>query len=157
MPTVLVALLGALLGGYAFSLTSGKIFAAADTSRFLIGIAMIATAQLMLLHIASGLRITRIAAALSLTGIAGGAYGLSVRAIEQWLEPLGIAQPQPLNALHYVGFAALFTVWLLVNWRPAFLGRGALQRFGDRLYVRMLNASQPATATLTTARGEYAY
>ena len=149
------ALLCGLSGAYLFALISGKHILAGDTNLFLIVLAMITGAQFAL-PIIRGNASFRIPIALISTSVMGGIYGVIIYLIEHILAPLAISYPQPLNALHIIALFGLITGWLgmiliskrNVNMQPDWL---------LKIYVLMLNASQPHPKTLTVHRNHYQF
>jgi len=76
------------------------------------------------------------------------AYALVYRVVEGLLAGLpAVGQPVELTAVHGVVFAAFFAAYLAVE-------TGAY-RHSERLYVALLNATQPSADTLLTTTEEY--
>ncbi len=152
---VLLALGCGALGAVAFAFVSGKALFTADTNLFLTLIACIAASQFALPVIRSG-SLARLPIAVIVTLFAGAAYGGSVHSVEALLQPLGIEYAQPLNALHYAAFILLSAGWLAITfWRHD--DNIAYPQWAVKLYVNMLNASQPYSSTVTAHRNHYQY
>ncbi|NKB47129.1 MAG: proton-conducting membrane transporter [Legionellales bacterium] len=150
-----MALIGGALGAYMFSLTSGKNIFAADTTLLLILLAMIAGTQFAL-PILRRHSLVKIPLATLVTALIGALYGLSMCFIEQLLTPLAISNPQPLNGLHLLALFVLTGAWLAI-----LFGRHPKQKqiptWMLKIYVRMLNASQPHPKTVTAHRNQYQF
>lgn len=150
-----LALLCGTLGAYTFSLTSGKNIWAGDTTLFLILLALIAGTQFALPIIRSHSRL-KVPLAFLTTALVGSLYGFSVHMLELALNPLGISVPQPLNLLYLIALGALATAWLTI----LFARQPNPQQYPGwilRMYVRMLNASQPHPKTVTAHRNQYQF
>lgn len=80
-------------------------------------------------------------------------YGLSIRLVETALGSLHALQPQPMDAVYFAGFAAIFLLWmaLILNLPARFQSRTSWKR----LYMAGLNASQPHPQTVTASRSAY--
>ena len=149
----LFALFCGTFGAYCFALASQKTLLAGDTTLFLIVLALVSGAQFSLSLGRGTSSLERLLAILA-TSVMGAVYGLSVYLIEYFLEPIGISFPQPFNWLHTVAIGALISAWLF----ELFLSdqtREAPPRWIAKLYVYMLNASQPHPKTVTAYRNHY--
>ncbi|GAB4162170.1 MAG: proton-conducting transporter membrane subunit [Rickettsiaceae bacterium] len=149
------ALLCGLGGAYLFSLTSDKNLLAGDTTLFLIALAMVAGTQFAL-PIIRGASVIKLPLAFITTAIMGAFYGFSVHLIEQVLAPLGMSLPQTLNALHIIALTTLIVAWLGILFVRK-LQRKMLPDWMLKIYVRMLNASQPHPKTITMHRNHYQF
>ncbi len=151
-----LSLICGAVGTVAFIWASGKSIMAGDTTLFLIGMAFIAGVQIALPMLK-----TATFKALPLAGIAtivaGGLYGLSIQAFENLLLPMNIMQPQELNAVHIAGFAALFAAWLGILFGRNKDHDKKIPSWMQKVYVSMLNASQPHPKTITAHRNHYSY
>lgn len=151
----LLSLLCGALGAYGFMLSSGKNGALMDTSWILIGVAFVACVQFALTVLRYHPFKSLLPAAL-LTVLGGLLYGLSVGLINSYLAPLQLSFPQPLNAIHLVGFGCLLGAWCCFFWVPtAMQKKSFLSENLKRFYVFALNASQPHPTTITTHRNHY--
>jgi hypothetical protein len=126
----------------------------ADASLVLVAVAFIGGSQFALTLLRRR-PLVMLPAAAGLTAALGAAYGASVHGVELLLAPAVPAQPAALAPWHGVAIALLLSAWLamLLLQRPG--GRARLPRWVLRLYVPMLNASQPAPATVTAQRNHY--
>ena len=135
---------------------SGKSIVAGDTSLILITIAFIAGTQFSITLIRQNMA-KMLPIAIIGTALLGALYGLSVHSMGELLSPLNIAEPQALNVFHVMAIGLLVTGWLGI----LFYRRSEnLQDYPDwimKMYVRMLNASQPHQKTITAHRNNYQY
>ncbi|MCI5051833.1 MAG: hypothetical protein MRY21_01690 [Simkaniaceae bacterium] len=150
-----LALICGVVGAYTFSCTSHKPFFSTNTTLFLITLAVIAGTQFALPIFRSNLK-GKLPIAIVVTALAGATYGGNVYFIEWALEPLDRSVPQPLNLLHIIALISLVGAWFMVLLRSNFKRR----EWPDwmlKLYVKMLNASQPHPKTVTTHRNQYQF
>lgn len=151
----LLSLVCGALAACMFAWTSEKQLMGADTTLFLTFLAMIAGAQFSL-PIIRGKRSGRLLLAVAASVLMGSCYGFGVLFIEQAIAPMQLTMPQPLNSLHFVAAALLAGSWLAMLFvRPY---RDNL--YPDwllKLYVQMLNASQPHPKTITSHRNTYQF
>ncbi len=143
------------IGATSFAWASDKNFLAGDTTLFLILISMIAGIQFSLPIIRSHSKF-KIPFALIASAIMGGFYGISVFCVESMLEPLNILSPQSLNVFHVFALLALVVGWFGI----IFIKSSNQISFPDwalKIYVRMLNASQPHLSTITANRNQYQF
>lgn len=150
------ALLCGVIGSYGFAVVSSKSWLAQDTTLLLVMIAFVAASQFALTMLRTK-ALFRLPLVLVATGIMGGAYGLSVHVIESILTPLGMMQPQPLNAVHIAGMIGLAVCWLGILFGRSACRQNAMPQCVLHLYVKALNASQPHATTITTHRNHYQY
>ena len=87
------------------------------------------------------------------TLIMGITYGYSVYFIEQFLMPMNLYQPQPINIFHCLGTLTLIFGWLFI----LFEGYKIKAPWMLHLYVFMVNSSQPHRKTVTAHRNQYKY
>ena len=159
-----LALIYGLAGAATFAFASHKDFFAGDTTTFLVGIAWISGAQLAI-TILQKVTVKRLIIAAIMVPVAGALYGLSVWGISLLLAgPLAgqlavqdIMVPQPLGFVHYFSFGVLVAAWFcILFWRssamPAYAPNWAL-----KLYVQLINASQPQAKTITSSRNHYQF
>lgn len=151
-----LALICGIGGAYSFIEMSGKSIVAGDTSLILITIAFIAGTQFSITLIRQNMA-KMLPIAIIGTALLGALYGLSVHSMGELLSPLNIAEPQALNVFHVMAIGLLVTGWLGI----LFYRRSEnLQDYPDwimKMYVRMLNASQPHQKTITAHRNNYQY
>lgn len=150
------ALTCGIVGSYMFSLTSAKTWLAQDTTLVLLIVAFISTAHFSL-SILRQKPLARLSLALMATAIIGAFYGFSVHLIELILRSMNTMHPQPLNGFYITGILLLVCIWVIfIFWRNP-KSEGFLQNTIIRLYVKVLNASQPDPTTITTHRNYYKY
>lgn len=150
-----IALILGTFSAYLFSLSSGIPILITDTRCFLILLAMLTGTQLALPIIREH-AIKQAPLSLFAAASVGIIYGTGVRLSENILAPLGISHPQPLNTFHIIALLLLTVSWLAI----LFGRRPKYRQYSNhllKLYVRMLNASQPHPKTITTHRNEYQY
>lgn len=153
----LALILGAV-GAYMFSNISEKNIFTVDTNLFLIILAMISGTQfaLPLVRNNSLNSMVVISFALLATMFIGTLYGLSVHFIEHILAPLNILKPQPINILHLGALFMMIGAWITI----LFARQPKNKKYPDwilKIYVRMLNSSQPHPKTITAHHNQYRY
>jgi NAD(P)H-quinone oxidoreductase subunit 5 len=149
-----LALACGALGSVAFAAASGRGWLPADGSLVLVAVAFIGGAQFALTLLRRR-PLLMLPAAAGLTAALGAAYGASVHGVELLLAPAVPAQPAALAPWHWAAIALLLSAWLAMLFLQRPGGRSRLPRWVLRLYVPMLNASQPAPATVTAQRNHY--
>lgn len=149
----IIALLIGVLGTYAFCQTSGKSYLASDTTLFLVAVALLASSQFAL-TIVRNRTFKSLLLALMATPTAGALYGFNVHMITNALYPLHLSVPQPLSALHLTALLLLTLAWLAILFGRC-PKREHYPKWLLRLYVAMLNASQPHPKTVTAHRNHY--
>lgn len=156
LPVFFLALLCGFVGSVIFALAIHKNTRTVDTTFILIAMTWIAGAQFsMLILWAQPLK--KFPLALLATLFLAGLYGSMVYSFENVLAPLHLMQPQPLNSVHIIGLVFLVVAWLAILFarnpgRVVEMPKPVL-----KLYVKMLNASQPHKKTITTYRNYYQY
>ena len=149
----LLALICGFFGSYAFLISSAKDLFVFDTNLFLVILTMVAGIQFSLPIVQSRF-VIRFPLALILTWFMGLLYGSSVHVLEHILEPLNIFAPQPLNAFHLFSLFVMVMTWMII----LFANNFKQERYPNwilKIYVQMLNASQPHPKTVTTHRNQY--
>lgn len=146
------------IGAYMFSNISEKNIFTADTNLFLIVLAMISGTQFALPIVRSNSANSLVIIGFSLlaTMFIGTLYGLSVHLIEQLLAPLNILKPQPINILHMGALFIMIGAWVTI----LFARQPKNKECPDwalKIYVRMLNSSQPHPKTITAHHNQYRY
>ena len=154
--TFLLALLCGAGGAWVFALTSHVDLKIADTKLFLVAMAFITTAQLAITLLKPKTP-QSLLLAFSMSLVTGGAYGFSVAGFETLMSPLHLMHAQALNIFHIAGFLLLITAWVLMLFGRQFARTATSPDWFLKLYVRMLNASQPHPKTITTHRNDYNY
>lgn len=155
IPTFFLSSLCGVIGAVGFIFGSGLSFNVIDTTAVLIFFSWMAATQAAhtLFQKKQSLFFVLIASIFCFT--TGLIYGLTVDIIELAVAPLKIWQPQVLNSIHLVGIALLFFIWIALNLKPFTNHEGSV--WWRRFYVRMLNASQPNSKTITSNRNGYKF
>ncbi|MBB64607.1 MAG: proton-conducting membrane transporter [Waddliaceae bacterium] len=147
------SLLCGLMGAYMFATVSEKVPLRLDTNLFLILLAAIAGTQFALSLLRS-YSFVRFPFVLIATMLAGSLYGFSVESIERLLAPLDISRPQTFSALHIFTYFFLLSAWLAVVFSHQ-EKQNTYPSWVLKFYVRMLNASQAHSKTITANRNQY--
>ncbi|MFB6347033.1 MAG: proton-conducting transporter membrane subunit [bacterium] len=145
----LVSLTTGLIGGGVFALLTGKGL------KFNSGLFLAFIVVLTLLHssreIVNQINVSRLLrhAVFPLVALGGTAiYGLIFNGITTLLSELpNVVSPSPLSWVHLVIALCFSATWLMIETE-------AYKKF-DRLYVYILNASQPHPATILSSKEEY--
>jgi len=156
MTVFALSLLCGAVGVVAFTWTGHMSITAGDTTLFLIGLTVIAGAQLAM-PILKNAPLRALPLASLATLVTGALYGASVHAFETLFISMDIMKSQELNLWHVVGFAVLCLAWLSMLFARNPVRNGDMPRWILRLYVVMLNASQPHPKTVTAHRNHYQY
>lgn len=149
------ALVFGAIGVVVFSTLSGIAVGARDTTQFLIVMSFILSAHsalAVLRRVSWRTMMTTAAVVPSCAGL----YGASIRFFDAAWLGVGFSAPQPLTIAHFVGFAAVGAAWLGAVFLRGRMADGS-NRVLARLYVRLLNASQPDPRTVTPARNHYRF
>jgi len=151
--TFLISLLGGAIGAAAFALITNKSFILSSASTFLICIAFMATAQLMQSILNNHTSLGHILWGLISSLIAGLLYGFSVHLIESALSRFYYPEVVTLKPIHFFVLLLFFSLWALMstNMHKSFFKT----RLWQWLYVKLLNASQPSSNTITVNRSAY--
>ncbi len=152
--TFILSILCGFIGASAFVISSQTNLMALDTSLFLVGMSFVAASQ-MTLTILQHAPIKKLPLAMISVALTGLLYGFSVYQFDQLLPD--ILKPQPLNSIHVIGFILLVTAWLGILFGRNQRKSSSVPEWALRLYVWMLNASQPHPKTITTHRNDYQY
>lgn len=152
--TFFLAILCAILASYFFTLANENKFLAADSSLFLTIIAAIGGAQLSL-AILKNRPFQNLAAAILITSSAGWFYGFNVNLIENFLSHNHISSPIEINYLHIGALVIFVTMWLSLIFMRSPLYLKNIPNLVTKLYINLVNLSQPARQTLTPNRNNY--
>ena len=152
----LLALVCGIIGSYCFAFMSNKPCCATDTFFVLVVMAFVAGSQFAL-SLLNGYSFKMVPVALIATGLVGMIYGASISFIDVVLFPLHFMQPQPLTILHITALILMVIAWLSILFVNQQRYLKNMPSWVLYLYVRMLNASQPHPATITTYRMGYRY
>ncbi len=154
--SILVALSCGVVASYLFVKFNQRITFSLDTNLFVIALIIMFATQLML-SLSSNTNHFMIPILFIITLAIVIGYGLMLNVMETYLLPLNLLQPQPLTAIHLIALIILVMAWL------CFINRASIKLFQRqpqwllKLYVYMLNASQPDPRTVTLHRNQYQY
>lgn len=141
------------LGALGFAWGTGFSVTTWDTTAVLIFFSWIGASQVAYTLFKRGLSLQSILLALPLCLLTGTLYGFTVDLVERTMEPLGISKPQPLNQIHLLSMGVVFFIWLIMNFNPFKNFENTL--LWRRLYVKLLNMSQPKQNTITARKNGY--
>ena len=150
----LLSILCGTIGAYAFIFSSHTNPLLGDTTLFLIGMSFIAATQLSMPILRDG-SVKKLPLAMISAVLAGLLYGFSVYSFDQFLPNL--MQPQPISFIHVAGFIVLVSAWLGILFGRTPEKSSLPSRWILKIYVWMLNLSQPHPKTITTHRNDYQY
>lgn len=142
-------------GAMSFSLISGKSFLNGDTTIFLILISMIAGTQFAISIISSSSKF-KFPIALISTLLIGSFYGIVTSFVEELMDPMGISYSKNISFIHIIAIIVMCVSWLFVMFSNSFKSDSYKNLF-TKIYVSMLNASQPHPKTVTTHRNKYKF
>lgn len=152
----LLSLVCGALASYIFSMINNENWLPSDTSLIIVGIVFIACTQLAL-TILRGSYFKKLPLAMILTSIMATLYGVNVYFFDLILAPLELMQPQPLSLFHLIALIILGIAWLLVLLVKYSNNKTELPYWSLRLYVKVLNSSQPHPDSITSYRKGYDY
>jgi len=147
----LSALICGIFGILSFALITNRNLILLDSNAVLLTAAFIAATHLAL-NILREKPLKNLPIAIILTSIAGILYGSSIHIIESQL-PSEINNPQALNFFHLLAICIFISLWLgrLFIHNP----KQKMSHLMTKFYVKALNASQPASSTITSNRNQY--
>lgn len=159
-PPTLTAFLISLIFGIAGTSIFAKInsinLLSFDTTLFILGIACITLSQLALTILGTNMY-KNLPTAIIYIPIIATIYGMHIYIFDRYVSSLQIMQPQPINILHVIGLILLTFTWLLILCIKKFNNISQMPNLLLKIYVTMLNASQPNSSTITTYRNAYDY
>ena len=144
------------LGAISFAYVSQRPLLPHDTSLFIHVLAWVACTQGALSVLQSQFRFNLLLAA-AVSVLIAMIYAGNLSLIEYLLEPMQILVPQSMVAIHWIVLGLLLIVWLLMFLRYMLPEQSYVPGWRLRLYVSMLNASQPSAKTVTAHRNHYQY
>lgn len=147
--------LGGLSGVLFFILTGGDDFSFYNSTIVIVSVVFIASYQLSL-TITERCSLKNIILMFLITMLLGSTYGLNFRFVENFLSPLKLFQPQPLNIFYLVGIMILGGSWIYRVYQ-LYKPKRSPSNWYLKKYVSMINASQPDPSTITTYRNDYQY
>jgi len=150
------ALICGIFGILVFSIITNKTPLSLDSGLVLIVAAFIAATHFAL-NLLREKPLKNLAIAIILTSISAALYGTSIHVIESKLST-NLHHPQALNALHIAVIFIFISIWLsrlfLQNPKKE-KTRLMAMHYIKMIYVKALNASQPASSTVTANRNQY--
>jgi NAD(P)H-quinone oxidoreductase subunit 5 len=148
----LSALICGIFGILSFSFIANKNLLLLDSNAVLFTAAFIAATHLAL-NILREKPLKNLPIAIILTSIAGILYGSSIHIIESRLSLSGLYNPQTFNFFHLLAISIFISLWLgrLFIHNP----KKKMSHLMAKFYVKALNASQPASSTITANRNQY--
>ena len=148
----LSALICGIFGILSFSFIANKNLILLDSNAVLFSAAFIAATHLAL-NILREKPLKNLPIAIILTSIAGILYGSSIYIIESQLSESELYNPQTFNVFHLLAICIFISLWLgrLFIHNP----KKELSHLMAKFYVKALNASQPASSTITANRNQY--
>jgi len=153
----LITLLISIPGIIAFSYVSHMPFTIYTTNFIVFLIVYITLIQACLIIISekTELKIRQIINAI-IFGIGfGSLYGFCLYTIENFLKPLHLTEHLPLTFMHIIGISTIIGLWLILlfsNFLEKSLSKYPLLQ---KIYVLILNWSQPNPKTITAQRNDY--
>lgn len=150
-PIVLISILGGIFASsMAMTIIGSALFPLNSTVVITVVVGIAGTQGMITFLQRAGIK--RTLTGLALATILGGLYGSSVRLIEHLISGLHVYQPQPFGLIH-----AVVIITLLGLWSTFTLGPIITKRRFPKLYVWILNQSQPHPDTITAHRNHYHY
>ena len=143
-----------LLGAYSFAWFSNKSFFSMNTTAFLIGFAFIASTQVAHSVLQKRINLFKNLLAIIAALLSGAIYGCSIHLIETFIPSITMMH-HPLNAIHLGAFIAFTIIWILLNLDC--LKFIQISNVWKRIYMALLNGSQPHPKTITSIRQSYKY
>ncbi|AWN73059.1 TPA: proton-conducting transporter membrane subunit [Legionella anisa] len=151
----LIASSGGFLGMLGFAFMTNKPILSLQATSFLLVFAFIAGTQLMLAVMNNRLSLINMAIGLLMSSLAGLVYGASIHLIELLIPNLTQFYLPKLSILHLITLVLLVAPWLLFN--LGLMKKIKESNFWCKLYMSLLNQSQPSPKTVTTLRSDYKY
>ena len=143
-----------LLGAYSFACFSGKTFFSMNTTAFLVGFAFIAATQVTHSILQKNITFSKNLLAITAAIFSGALYGCSIHLIETVI-PSSMMVHHSINALHLIAFMIFLVIWLTLNLNCLIFIQNT--NLWKRIYMALLNGSQPHPKTITSIRQSYQY
>jgi NAD(P)H-quinone oxidoreductase subunit 5 len=153
--SIYLSLFIGLLGGLGFIYSSGGSYFSLDTRWVLVFFAWLAASQIALLIFQKNLSFALFMIACLISSFSGLVYGLTVHSLDHLLIFYTLSKPIQLNLLHIFGIILLGCLWLLLNCKYHL--RYENSPVWSRIYVFLLNQSQPDKKTLSSERALYKF
>lgn len=154
---LLQACICSIPGTIAFAYINNQTFTATNTHVIVLVIAYITLTQSCLTiitekNMGASIRYTQ---AIFFSIIFGLIYGFCLYLVESFLKPLNLVQHLPLKCIHAIGIFIIIALWiimLLSNFLEKIVSR---YTYLQKIYVVILNWSQPYPKTITAHRNNY--
>lgn len=153
LPSFLFACLAGILGAYCFALVSEKTPFTLQSTTFLVGFSFISGAQFAYTLLRNGNIINRLIPTFILVAVAGIFYGESIYFIESLIPAFSAKELPTLSPFNIVVFALFFILWLGMSFN--IVRHLEKTRIWAKIYMSLLNGSQPHPSTITTSRRSY--
>jgi NAD(P)H-quinone oxidoreductase subunit 5 len=153
LPSFLLACLAGILGAYCFAIVSEKTIFTLQPTTFLVGFSFISGAQFAYTLLRNGDIIKRLIPTFILVAVVGVFYGESIYFIESFLPAISEKELPSLSPFNIAVFAIFFILWLGMSLNMM----SRLEKTGiwAKIYMSLLNGSQPHPSTITTSRKSY--
>lgn len=155
LPIFLCSIFCGLFGAFGFMYGSAIFPDFTNAASLLVFFSWMASAQIAHAVIQNKASLFSCTAACLLCLALGVAYGTTVYVVELSVESLHISYPQPISVIHLPAMLFVFCIWVGLNLKIFSNHQGA--NWWRRFYVSMLNASQPASRTVTHCTTIYHY
>jgi len=110
------------------------------------------SATQMALTIINKFSFTKFSIAIFITTLLSTTYSFGIVFVEN-LMPKQFYNPQPLNHFHVITMFIIFSIWMIrIFWNKE---KNANNKLILKLYVKLLNSSQPSFKTITNNRNQY--
>lgn len=125
-----------------------------NTTAFLVGFAFIASTQVAHSLLQKNITFSKNLLAMIAALHSGAIYGCSIHLIETVIPSITIVH-HTINTLHLTVFLGFIMIWLILNLDCLrFIQKTS---FWKRIYMGLLNGSQPHPKTITSIRQSYQY
>lgn len=151
----LSACLAGILGAYCFAIVSEKTIFTMQSTTFLVGFSFISGAQFAYTLLRNGNIIKSLIPTFILVAVAGVFYGESIYFIEKLLPAFSEKENPSLSPFNIAIFALFFILWLGMSLN--IMRHLEKTRIWEKIYMSLLNGSQPHPSTVTTSRNTYQY
>ena len=146
-----MSLICGVLGALIFIKVNEISFDQLQTILVLVLICFISATQ-MALTIINKFSFTKFSIAIFITTLLSTTYSFGIVFVEN-LMPKQFYNPQPLNLFHVITMFIIFSIWMIrIFWNKE---KNANNKLILKLYVKLLNSSQPSFKTITNNRNQY--
>ncbi len=155
-----LALFIGFLGVILFETTAGTIFARPNSSLVLLGLAFIFFSEIALTILEnekSNRFLSLLIQALCFVFLTAIFYGAFVRFIEWYFEDTHLSLAQPLDVTYIIGIAVFIILWFFLHLVERTKLRCLPESLQLKIYVWLINFSQPASKTITSFKTHYQF